>query len=70
MTDPLYEKIIKRMKSRGTISPKAFNKELSFIRFDKSDSRKIIRDMERRGMLRLKPKKNNKVLIIINKRLR
>jgi hypothetical protein len=66
MSEMLFQKIIERMKNKGCISPKAFEREIAYVRFDKYDSRKIIEDMRKRGMLKLDgTMRDGKITIII-----
>ena len=68
MGDMLYEKIIERMKKKKDLSLKAFTKEMSFVRFNERDSKRIIDDMRRRGMIRVNGSSNNRRILIIDRR--
>lgn len=73
MGELLYEKILKRMMGREKFNSSDFIKELRFVRFDKIDSMAIMKDMEKKGIIKLNPVGNGlgKFLIVItNKRKR
>lgn len=65
----LLEKIIQRMKEKGELSPQAFNKELSFVRFDKRDSERILAELQKNKLVKVDGfKKHRKILLIMRTR--
>ena len=67
MTDLIYRKILKRMENKPPIQPREFHKDLIWVRYSKQDCDEVIKEMRRKGLIRIVGSGRNRG-IVINRR--